>query len=212
MSMNALPKRKFDVFFHHIQPKLRVANDVIGYIYKLNDCYELMMFGRRSMSDGTHQRRDTPQGWSLKCVVLNCLEETTYESSSNVPDFGRKMRTSLEEIKSRTLIYPALTVPITPIALTAIEVAAGSKIDRSSGKITLSTQQTFLLAFLREQDESSSFLNFPLNLLTLKDQQIVERSSMTGSFRHDYIHISLLQNARLRLLVNTDRSKRLGCR
>ncbi len=155
---------------------------------------------------------NTPQGWSLKCIVLYRLEETIYESSSNIPGIGRKMRTILEEIRTTTLIYPTLTVPLTPIASTAIEVAAGSKIDRSSGKVTLSTQQTFLLAFLREQDASSSFLNFPLNLLTLKDQQIVERSSMTGSFRHDYIYISLLQNARPRLLVNTDRSKRLGCR
>ncbi len=47
MSMNALPKRKLDVFFHHIRPKLRVDIDVIGYIYKLNDCYELMMFGKK---------------------------------------------------------------------------------------------------------------------------------------------------------------------
>ncbi len=47
MSMNALPKRNLDVFFHHIQPKLRVDIDVIGYIYKLNDCYELMMFGKK---------------------------------------------------------------------------------------------------------------------------------------------------------------------
>lgn len=73
---------------------------------------------------------NTPQGWSLKCIVLYRLEETIYESSSNMPGIGRKMRTILEEIKTTTLIYPTLTVPITPIALTAIEVAAGSKIDR----------------------------------------------------------------------------------
>jgi len=41
MSMNALSKRKLDVFFHHIQPRLMVNNNVIGYIDKLVDCYEL---------------------------------------------------------------------------------------------------------------------------------------------------------------------------
>lgn len=45
------------------------------------------------------KERYTPQGWSSKWAVLNRLEETTYENSSNVPDFGRKMRTVKEEIK-----------------------------------------------------------------------------------------------------------------
>lgn len=41
MSMNSLSKRKLDVFFHHIQPKLMNDNEVIGYIDKLTDCYQL---------------------------------------------------------------------------------------------------------------------------------------------------------------------------
>ena len=41
MSMNALSKRKLDVFFHHVQPRLMINNNVIGYIDKLIDCYEL---------------------------------------------------------------------------------------------------------------------------------------------------------------------------
>jgi len=41
MSMNALSKRKLDVFFHHVQPRLMINNNVIEYIDKLIDCYEL---------------------------------------------------------------------------------------------------------------------------------------------------------------------------
>ncbi len=41
MSMNALSKRKLDVFFHHVQPRLMIDNNVIEYIDKLIDCYEL---------------------------------------------------------------------------------------------------------------------------------------------------------------------------
>jgi hypothetical protein len=41
MSMNALSKRKLDVFFHHVQSKLMINNNVIKYIDKLIDCYEL---------------------------------------------------------------------------------------------------------------------------------------------------------------------------
>ncbi len=41
MSMNALSKRKLDVFFHHVQSRLMINNNVIEYIDKLIDCYEL---------------------------------------------------------------------------------------------------------------------------------------------------------------------------
>ncbi len=41
MSMNALSKQKLDVFFHHVQPSLMINNNVIEYIDKLIDCYEL---------------------------------------------------------------------------------------------------------------------------------------------------------------------------
>ncbi len=41
MSMNALSKRKLDVFFHHVQPRLMIDNNVMEYIDKLIDCYEL---------------------------------------------------------------------------------------------------------------------------------------------------------------------------
>lgn len=41
MSMNTLSKRKLDVFFHHVQSKLMINNNVIEYIDKLIDCYEL---------------------------------------------------------------------------------------------------------------------------------------------------------------------------
>jgi len=41
MSMNALSKRKLDVVFHHVQPRLMIDNNVMEYIDKLIDCYEL---------------------------------------------------------------------------------------------------------------------------------------------------------------------------
>jgi len=41
MSMNALLKRKLNVFFHHVQSRLMINNNVIKYIDKLIDCYEL---------------------------------------------------------------------------------------------------------------------------------------------------------------------------
>ena len=41
MSINALSKRKLDVFFHHVQFRLMIDNNVIKYIDKLIDCYEL---------------------------------------------------------------------------------------------------------------------------------------------------------------------------
>jgi hypothetical protein len=41
MSMNTLSKRKLDVFFHHVQFRLMINNNVIEYIDKLIDCYEL---------------------------------------------------------------------------------------------------------------------------------------------------------------------------
>jgi len=41
MRMNALSKRKLDVFFHHVQSRLMINNNVIKYINKLIDCYEL---------------------------------------------------------------------------------------------------------------------------------------------------------------------------
>jgi hypothetical protein len=41
MSMNTLSKRKLDVFFHHVQSRLMINNNIIEYIDKLINCYEL---------------------------------------------------------------------------------------------------------------------------------------------------------------------------
>ena len=49
------------------------------------------------------KKRYTPHGWSSKWALLNRLEETSYAGSIDVPDFGRKMRTILEEIKDQQI-------------------------------------------------------------------------------------------------------------
>jgi len=76
MSMNALSKRKLDVFFHHVQSRLMINNNVIEYIDKLINCYELydiqekeqkvMTFIKKSLDSAVwHDRTAHLSHWNM---------------------------------------------------------------------------------------------------------------------------------------------------
>ncbi len=101
MSMNALSKRKLDVFFHHVQPRLMIDNNVIEYIDKLIDCYELydiqeeeqkvMTFIKKSLDSAVwHDRTAHLNHWNMlkmRNLVKRMKKLKTSSSSEKICEF-----------------------------------------------------------------------------------------------------------------------------
>lgn len=101
MRMNALSKRKLDVFFHHVQSRLMINNNVIKYINKLIDCYELydiqeeeqkvMTFIKKSFNSAVwHDRTAHLNHWNMlkmRNLVKRMKKLKTSSSSEKICEF-----------------------------------------------------------------------------------------------------------------------------
>ena len=101
MSMNALSKWKLDVFFHHVQSRLMINNNVIQYIEKLIDCYELydireeqqkvMILIKKSLNSAVwHDRTAHLNHWNMlkmRNLVKKIKKLKTSSSSEKICEF-----------------------------------------------------------------------------------------------------------------------------